>query len=160
MPKNRTLNEKQIRFVELLVWNKDGLSAAECAAKAGYTTRPRQSASELRNPRLYPQVVELINKERAERAERYKVTKDNHVERLDNIGRKAETKNQFSAAITAEHYRGKVAGLYVDKSLQLTGSIDRMGKESLLKALDQIKTKYAMKTEEDKPKIESSPSSE
>ena len=96
----------------------------------------------------------------AERAERYKVTKDNHVERLDNIGRKAESKNQFSAAITAEHYRGKVAGLYVDKSLQLTGSIDRMGKESLLKALDQIKMKYAVKTEEEKPKIESSPSSE
>ena len=43
------LTERQIKFAELLVYNEGRLSPAEAAFQAGYKTRPRQAASELRN---------------------------------------------------------------------------------------------------------------
>ena len=54
------LTEKQIKFAELLVYNEGRMSPAECAKEAGYTTRPRQAASELRNPKYSPLVVRYI----------------------------------------------------------------------------------------------------
>ena len=51
------LTERQIKFAELLVYNEGRMSPAECAKEAGYTTRPRQAASELRNPKYSPLVV-------------------------------------------------------------------------------------------------------
>ena len=46
----RQLTEKQMKFAELLVYNEGRKSASECAYEAGYKTRPRQAASDLRNP--------------------------------------------------------------------------------------------------------------
>jgi hypothetical protein len=51
------LTEKQIKFAELLVYNEGRMSPAECAFEAGYQTRARQAASELRNPKYSPLVV-------------------------------------------------------------------------------------------------------
>ena len=48
----KQLTERQIKFAELLVYNEGRKSAAEAAYEAGYKTRPRQAASELRNPRV------------------------------------------------------------------------------------------------------------
>ena len=45
------LTERQIKFAELLVYNEGRMSASEAAYQAGYKTRPRQAASELRNPK-------------------------------------------------------------------------------------------------------------
>ena len=44
----KKLSERQIKFAELLVYNEGRKSPAECAREAGYESRPRQSASELR----------------------------------------------------------------------------------------------------------------
>ena len=51
------LTERQIKFAELLVFNEGRKSPSECAYEAGYKTRPRQAASELRNPKVSPLVV-------------------------------------------------------------------------------------------------------
>ena len=51
------LTERQIKFAELLVYNEGRLSPAEAAFQAGYKTRPRQAASELRNPKIAIPVV-------------------------------------------------------------------------------------------------------
>ena len=51
------LTERQIKFAELLVYNEGRLSPAEAAFQAGYKTRPRQAASELRNTKMSPLVV-------------------------------------------------------------------------------------------------------
>ncbi|BCV05334.1 MAG: hypothetical protein CM15mV103_430 [uncultured marine virus] len=48
----RQLTKKTDEFAELLVYNEGRKSASECAYEAGYKTRPRQAASELRNPKL------------------------------------------------------------------------------------------------------------
>ena len=62
----KQLTERQIKFAELLVYNEGRKSAAEAAYEAGYKTRPRQAASELRNPRVSPLVVKYIGELRAE----------------------------------------------------------------------------------------------
>ena len=85
MARTRQLTERQKKFAELLIWNNDELSPSQCAEQAGYKTRARQSASELRNPRLYPQVVEYIRELHQERMEKYKVTKDTHIKRLADM---------------------------------------------------------------------------
>ena len=56
MARTPVLTEQQIKFATLLVYEAGRKSPAECAFEAGYKTRPRQSASELRNPKIYPLV--------------------------------------------------------------------------------------------------------
>ena len=74
LPKN--LTERQQKFAELLVFNEGRKSPSECAYEAGYKTRPRQAASELRNPKLSPLVVKYIGELRAEIQEKYKDTEN------------------------------------------------------------------------------------
>ena len=72
----RQLTEKQMKFAELLVYNEGRKSASECAYEAGYKTRPRQAASELRNPKISPLVVRYIGELRQEIQEK---PKEKHV---------------------------------------------------------------------------------
>ena len=125
------LTEKQIKFAELLVYNEGRMSPAECAKEAGYVTRPRQTASELRNPKLSPLVVRYIGELRAEVQEKYGVTFERHVGELGKIRDKALEKGAWSAAVNAEVARGKAGGLYVDQKLIMTGSLDNLSEEEI-----------------------------
>ena len=49
MTQDKRLTEQQRKFAELLVYNEGRMSPSECAYEAGYKTRPRQAASEMRN---------------------------------------------------------------------------------------------------------------
>ena len=51
MTRTPILTDRQKKFAELLVYNEGKMSPAEAAFEAGYKTRPRQSASELKNPK-------------------------------------------------------------------------------------------------------------
>ena len=79
LPKN--LTERQQKFAELLVYNEGRKSPSECAYEAGYKTRPRQAASELRNPRqkLSRLVVKYIGELRAEIQEKYGITFERNI---------------------------------------------------------------------------------
>jgi len=120
------LTERQIKFAELLVYNEGKMSPAECAKEAGYTTRPRQAASELRNPKYSPLVVRYIGELRAEIQEKYGITFERHLGELAKLRDDAQKKGAWSAAINAEIARGKAGGLYVDQKLIMTGSIDNL----------------------------------
>ena len=125
------LTEKQIKFAELLVYNEGKMSPAECAKEAGYTTRPRQAASELRNPKYSPLVVRYIGELRAEIQEKYGITFERHLGELAKLRDDAQKKGAWSAAINAEIARGKAGGLYVDQKLIMTGSIDNLSEQEL-----------------------------
>ena len=57
----------QQKFANLLVTNEGRKTAYECAIEAGYSPdRARITASELRNPKLYPLVVKYIGEIREE----------------------------------------------------------------------------------------------
>ena len=137
------LTEKQIKFAELLVYNEGRLSPAECAYEAGYKTRARQAASELRNPKYSPLVVKYIGELRAEVQEKYGITFEKHLGELAKLREDARLKGAWSAAINAEIARGKAGGLYIDQKLIMTGNVDNMStdeiKDRLRKILDDNK---------------------
>ena len=125
------LTERQIKFAELLVYNEGKMSPAECAKEAGYVTRPRQAASELRNPKYSPLVVRYIGELRAEVQEKYGITFDRHISELAKIRDQALGKGAWSAAVNAEVARGQAGGLYVDQKLIMTGNIDQLSEKEL-----------------------------
>ena len=140
----KQLTERQIKFAELLVYNEGRKSAAEAAYEAGYKTRPRQAASELRNPRVSPLVVKYIGELRAEVQEKFGIDLARHLGELAKLRDDAMKKGAWSAAINAEVARGKAGGLYVDQKLILSGNLDNMSEKELeakmAKILDDHKT--------------------
>tara|TARA_R100001244_G_scaffold65005_2_gene53869 strand:- start:289 stop:804 length:516 start_codon:yes stop_codon:yes gene_type:complete len=132
------LSERQIKFSELLVYNEGRLSPAECALQAGYKTRPRQAASELRNPKISPLVVRYIGELRVEVQEKYGITFERHITELAKIRDDARAKGAWSAATNAEVARGKAGGLYVDQKLIMTGNLDNMSEDELQDKMKRI----------------------
>ena len=127
----KQLTERQIKFAELLVYNEGRMSPAECANEAGYKSRPRQAASELRNPKISPLVVQYIGELRTEMQEKHGISLDKHLGELSKLRDEATKKGAWSAAINAEVARGKAGGLYIDQKLIMTGNLDNMSAEEL-----------------------------
>ena len=134
----KKLTERQIKFAELLVYNEGRKSPSECAYEAGYKTRPRQAASELRNPKIAPLGVKYIGELRAEIQEKYGITFEKHIGELAKLREDARAKGAWSAAINAEIARGKAGGLYVDQKLVLSGNLDNMSEKELEAKMNQI----------------------
>ena len=134
----KKLTERQIKFAELLVYNEGRKSPSECAYEAGYKTRPRQAASELRNPKIAPLVVKYIGELRAEIQEKYGITFEKHIGELAKLREDARAKGAWSAVINAEIARGKAGGLYVDQKLVLSGNLDNMSEKELEAKMNQI----------------------
>ena len=132
------LTEKQIKFAELLVYNEGRMSPAECAKEAGYTSRPRQAASELRNPKYSPLVVRYIGELRAEMQEKYGISIERHLTELAKLRDSSSKKGAWSAAINAEVARGKAGGLYIDQKLIMTGNIDNLSEQELEQRMKEI----------------------
>ena len=132
------LTERQIKFAELLVYNEGRKSPAECASESGYKSRPRQAASELRNPKYSPLVVKYIGELRAEVQEKYGINFERHITELAKIREDAVKKGAWSAAVNAEVARGKAAGLYVDQKIIKYGNLDQLTEAELETKMKQI----------------------
>ena len=158
MARTPILTDRQKQFAELLVYNDGKLSPAQCAMEAGYTSRPRQTASELRNPKVYPLVAKYIGELRAEVQEKHDINLGRHLGELAKLRDDAMKKGAWSAAINAEVARGKAGGLYVDQKLILSGNLDNMSEKELeakmAKILDDHKTLIDISPEESQPKSE------
>ena len=137
------LTERQIKFAELLVYNEGRLSPAEAAFQAGYKTRPRQAASELRNPKISPLVVKYIGELRAEVQEKYGISFEKHISELAQIRNQALEKGAWSAAVNAEVARGKAAGLYIEQKIIRTGKLEDLTTEELESRMKQIIDDYS-----------------
>ena len=81
MPKKAILTEQQIKFAHLLINEGDTKSPSECAYQAGYKNRPRQSASELCNSKIYPLVANYIKNLREEVKLKDSINKSNKTKR-------------------------------------------------------------------------------
>jgi hypothetical protein len=114
------------------------MSPAECAKEAGYTSRPRQAASELRNPKYSPLVVRYIGELRSEMQEKYGISIERHLTELAKLRDDAQKKGAWSAAINAEVARGKAGGLYIDQKLIMTGNIDNLSEQELEQRMKEI----------------------
>ena len=140
MTRTPILTDRQKKFAELLVYNEGKMSPAEAAFEAGYKTRPRQSASELRNPKVYPLVSRYIGELRSEVQEKYGINFEKHITELAKIRNEALKKGAWSAAVNAEVARGKAGGLYIDQKLIMTGNVDNLSAEEIKEKLRKILT--------------------
>ena len=114
------------------------MSPAEAAFEAGYKTRPRQSASELKNPKVYPLVARYVGELRSEVQEKYGINFEKHITELAKIRNEALKKGAWSAAVNAEVARGKAGGLYIDQKLIMTGNVDNLSAEEIKEKLRKI----------------------
>ena len=140
MPKKPTLTENQIKFANLLVYEAGRKSPAECAFESGYKTRPRQAASELKNPKIYPLVAAYIKELRQEAQEKYGVNYQSHLQEMAMLRDEARKLKQMSPAVTAEKNRGQVGGLYIDRQVNINANVDlsKLSPEELQDKLDQM----------------------
>ena len=111
------LSIKQQRFVEQYV----SLGNATQAAKmAGY--RPK-AARQMASENLSKPAIDLaVKAELARIAE--EVTPARVQRRLDAISRNAEAAGQFGPAVRAEELLGKSIGMWIDRSIQLSGQMN------------------------------------
>ena len=140
MTRTPILTDRQKKFAELLVYNEGKMSPAEAAFEAGYKTRPRQSASELKNPKVYPLVAKYVGELRSEVQEKYGINFEKHIAELAKIRNEALKKGAWSAAVNAEISRGKAGGLYIDQKLIMTGNVDNLSAEEIREKLRKILT--------------------
>ena len=141
MPKKPTLTENQIKFANLLVYEAGRKSPAECAFESGYKTRPRQAASELKNPRIYPLVAAYIKELRQEAQEKYGVNYQSHLQEMAKLRDEARKLKQMSPAVTAEKNRGQVGGLYVERQVNTNINVD-LSKLSPAELQDKLDKMY------------------
>ena len=124
MPRTPVLTEQQMKFATLLVYEAGRKSPGECAFEAGYKTRPRQSASELRNPKIYPFVAAYIKELRQEAQEKYGINYQSHLQEMARLRDESRMLKQMSPAVTAEKNRGQVGGLYVERQVNTNINVD------------------------------------
>ena len=144
----RKLTTKQHKFAVLLVTKGDRMSAKECAIEAGFSEKSaQQAAANLTNPKMFPLVVNEIERLRREWEQKYKVTYGRHIRRLDDLSRGAEEAGNWAAAVAAEKSRGQAAGLYIDRKEILTGSIDQLSKSEVEEKLKEIEKQFSINTD-------------
>lgn len=100
-----------------------GLSQSEAYRRAFPKSQAWKDATVWRKASLLAAVGEVkarLAEIQAAAAERCLVTLETHVAELARLRQKAEDEGQLAAAIKAEELRGKVCGLYVERT-ELTG---------------------------------------
>ena len=112
------LTGKQRKFADLMAAEEGRLTGEQCAIRAGYSEKTAYSkASQLQNPKLYPEVVKYIGIKRSEYSKKYGITFEGHVAELARIRDEARENKAWTAAGNMEVSRGKVAGFH-DRNLQ------------------------------------------
>mgnify|MGYP003965696625 FL=1 len=140
----KQLTEQQIKFAQLLVTNEGRKTPTECAIEAGYADgSARVRASELRNPKRFPLVVQYIGELRDEYNKKYEVDYSRHITELGKIRQAALDKGAWSAAVNAEVARGKAAGLYIEQKIIRTGKLEDLTAEELESRMKTIIDEYS-----------------
>ena len=144
----------QKEFARLHVENSFGkgtLSNTEAAIKAGYAPESAyQRAYELLNPKLCPHVVKYISNLKDDFRKKNNIDPDKHMGRLQHLGIKAEENKMYGIALQSEIARGKVAGYYVEKRMNLNKSLDENTEEELEMKMKNILDDYKHILKEDK----------
>ena len=151
---SKPLTEMQKEFSRLIVENsfgEGGLSNTQCAIKAGYAPESAyQRATELLNARICPHVVKYIGEMKEDFRKKNNIDPDKHMGRLQHLGLKAEEYKMFGIAGQMEIARGKVAGYYVEKRMNLNKSLDENTEEELENKMKNILSDYEHILKEDK----------
>lgn len=102
-------------------------AAYNCAGASDATIR-REAHRLLDHPNITPMLAEARDKAR----EAAGVTLESHLQRLDELSRKAEGAEQYSAAIAAEVHRAKAAGLEPPRAEATIALVDKQAMNEVL----------------------------
>ena len=99
----------------------EGHTQSEAVRMAGYTGNPAKLGSKLVKRE---DVMELIDRRSRELEEERAISLSDHLESLASLRDEAKVAGQYSAAIQAEHHRGKASRLYVDQQHVVEQKVD------------------------------------
>jgi|TARA_R100000700_G_C3167115_1_gene142102 phage terminase small subunit len=140
--REKGLTKIQEKFA-MLYATRDDLTQSQCAVEAGYSNRSAHSkASELLNPKRWPNVTRRIREIKEELGRKYEVNFENHVRKLAELRDEAMQAGNFAAAINAEKFRGQAAGIYIDRKEIMHGKIDQMNREEVMRAIQDMQKDY------------------
>ncbi len=136
-PEEQKLTRREELYIKILV-SEDGLvTQREAAIRAGVPACSAHSRSTEMMKR--PRVARAIARYRAELDEMYAVNYKRSERDLKIIRDASLQAGAYSAAVQSEVARGKLAGLYTNKSEIRTGAIDALSREEVEKELDRIR---------------------
>ena len=153
MIKLKTLTDKEKLFARLYVDNmfsNETRTNTDIAIAAGYAKESaHQRAYELTTYKLKPHVYMHIEELKEDFRIRNQVTKEKHMARLNEIHDMAKQKGQLHTAMNAEVYRGKAAGLYVERKLIANKTIEDLSEEQLEEKLQKIEDDFGVRRVKD-----------
>jgi hypothetical protein len=115
---SRHLTIRQERFIKAYALTGNGSASARAA---GYKPGPRVGQIAVENLQK-PAVVSALKRELA-RIE-LKISPERVQRRLDEISHASQEAGQFGPAVRAEELLGRSIGMFIDRSLQLTGQLN------------------------------------
>ena len=111
----------QQRFIDHYTTRYGQWSATHCAIAAGYSkSSAHVRAAELLDWKKHPDIAIEIQDRLAALREAWDVNRDKHLAMLTRIRDAALEKGNLGVANKSEELRGKVAGLYVERNLNIT----------------------------------------
>lgn len=121
-------------------------AAYNCAGASDATIR-REAHRLLDHPNITPMLAEARDKAR----EAAEITLEGHLRRLDELSRKAEGAEQYSAAIAAEVHRAKAAGLEPPRPTPTIALVDKQAMDEkyqlLMKRAAEVRDHMAGRAE-------------
>lgn len=119
-------NPKHEAFAQGLA---DLLPEGEAYVNAGYRDSPASATRLSQKIKIRNRVHEL----QGATAKRMEITADSHVKELRRLAAKAENARTpaFGAAVKAEELIGKVAGLYIERVVDLSANMDDLKRDLL-----------------------------
>ena len=144
----KSLTDKEKRFAEIAAENyfsADTKSNSQIAVQSGYSKESaRQRGYENTTYKLKPHVVTYIEELKEDFRIRNQITPDKHMARLQQLGKKAEDKEMLGVALNAEVHRGKMAGYYIDRKLNVNKEVSDMTEEELEQELKNKAEQYGL----------------
>ena len=124
---NNTMNRfnpRETKFIDQMVQFCGKKTATQCAIDSGYNSAgARTRASELM---ARADIRDEIDLRLEEVRKKWLITKDLHYQELGELRDMAKETKNVNAAVRAEELRGKVAGLYIDRSILASTKMVRL----------------------------------
>jgi len=121
---NKTFNPREQKFIDQMVAYCGKKTASQAAIDSGYgIPGARTRATELM---ARADIRDEIDLRLEEIRKKWLVTKDQHYQELGELRDMAKATKNVNAAVRAEELRGKVAGLYIDRSILASTKMIRL----------------------------------
>jgi hypothetical protein len=121
---NKPFNPREQKFIDQMVQFCGKKTATQIAIDSGYNSAgARTRASELM---ARADIRDEIDLRLEEVRKKWLITKDLHYQELGELRDMAKETKNVNAAVRAEELRGKVAGLYIDRSILASTKMIRL----------------------------------